>query len=132
MTGKTSVSRARAPETAVDIALTKGALGFKSVTPIVGANTEVYVKSGGGKFYHNKNQVVVVRKMGRGGPAITSKPARALKACGGKRGAEFKSCVRAALIHAPAAFTIEGYAGENVSAAHRPKPAHAELAGKLE
>lgn len=125
MTGKTSVRRTRVPETAVGIALVKESLGFKSTVPIAGSSAEVYVKGGGGKLYHNKNPVVVVRKIGRGGPTITSKPARALKACGGKKGEEFKTCVRSALIHAPAAFAADYVA--------QPKrvAAHAELAGSL-
>jgi hypothetical protein len=102
MTGKVSIRRQPLRASAVEVALEKRAAGMKrAVVPAIGSTAEIVVKKGAsGTAYAGKTQIVV-RRMGRGGPTETSSRAKALKACGGKRGCEFVGCVKSALGRVP-------------------------------
>lgn len=115
MTGKTSARRQPLPDSASAVAMEKRNLGMvRAVVPVVGSTTEIVAKNSAGKYARNAGKkIIVVRRMGRGGPAMTHPKAVALKACGGKRDGAFKSCVATALGRAPKAF-IE-HSGANVS-----------------
>lgn len=82
------VAERSVPANAMDIAYAKKGANVLRTVPISGTGNEVLVKDSG---------QVVVRKVGRGGPRVTSGRARALKGCKGKRGCEFATCVESAL-----------------------------------
>ena len=86
-------------ELALDAAEYKKESGARNRVVPVSSSTEVYVKDDGG---------LVVRRVGRGGARITSKRAKALKQCKGKRGADALSCIRTALGTAPSSMEATG------------------------
>ena len=80
--------RRDAPASALDIAYGKKDANKMRAVKITGTGNEVLVKDSG---------QIVLRRVGRGGPRVTSSRARALKGCKGKRGCEFATCVESAL-----------------------------------
>lgn len=95
-----SVHRRVVPTSGIDIADAKRARGNVSAVVPIGGGSEVFTKEKG------------AGKAGRGGyitiRGVRVKPshklgtkAKALKACAGKKGTEFKSCVTSALGNAP-------------------------------
>ena len=81
-------NRRAVPATAMDIALAKKESNVARAVPISGTGNQVLVKDSG---------QVVVRKVGRGGPKLTSGRARALAGCKGKTKCAFAECVESAL-----------------------------------
>jgi len=76
-----------APASAIDIALAKKDSNVARAVPISGTGNQILVKDSG---------QVVIRKVGRTGANITSGRAKALKACKGKKGCDFATCVEKA------------------------------------
>lgn len=102
MVGSVSAKRQPVPLNAIDVARAKRQIGARRVAVPVGvapievvekANTNLRTKSG--------SRSIVIRKIGRGGPAETSSRAKALKGCKGKKGSEFAACVKDALGNLP-------------------------------
>lgn len=103
--GKVSIRRAPLPADAASVAIEKRGLGMKrAVVPVVGSTSEIVAKKRP-SFAKTGPLQIQVRRMGRGGPPETSSRARALKACKGKKGCDFKECVRTALGRVP--YSIE-------------------------
>ena len=76
------------PASAMDIALAKRDSNVARAVPISGTGNQILVKDSG---------QVVVRRVGRGGPKLTSSRARALAGCKGKTKCDFAECVKSAL-----------------------------------
>ena len=77
-----------APASAIDIALAKKDSNVARAVPISGTGNQILVKDSG---------QVVIRKVGRTGPRLTSGRARALAGCKGKTKCAFAECVESAL-----------------------------------
>lgn len=94
-----AVRRRDVPANVVDLAVAKRGMNKSAVIP-VGAGTELYTKPGGaGKA--GSGGVIVIRGQHVKPKHKLGTKAKALKACAGKKGSEFKSCVTTALGAAP-------------------------------
>lgn len=87
------------PTSAIDIAEAKRAVNVDATVP-VGGGTELYVKPGGAGKAGSGGRIVVRGEHVRPSHRLGSKAA-AMKACAGKRGCEFGSCLESAGIKTP-------------------------------
>lgn len=87
------------PTSGIDVAIAKRGVNKSAVVPI-GGGAEVYTKPGGaGKA--GSGGVIVIRGVHVKPSHKLGTKAKALKACAGKKGTEFKGCVTSALGAAP-------------------------------
>lgn len=103
MVGKTSIKRTGVQTSGIDALLAKARLGARrKVVPFQSMiGTEGVLKTGARHTAYEGKAQLQIRRMGRSGPTETSSRAKALKACKGKRGCDFASCVEDALGKVP-------------------------------
>jgi len=93
------VIRREVPTSAIDIAEAKRGSNVDAVVP-VGKGAEVYVKPGGAGRAGSGGRIVVRGTKVKPSHKLGTK-AKAMRACAGKRGCEFQSCLEAAGITPP-------------------------------
>lgn len=93
------VVRREVPTSAIDIAEAKRGSNISAVVP-VGKGAEVYIKPGGSGAAGGGGRIVVRGTHVKPSHKLGTK-AKAMRACAGKRGCEFESCLNAAGITAP-------------------------------
>lgn len=91
--------RREVPTSAIDIAEAKRGSNVSAVVP-VGKGAEVYIKPGGSGAAGAGGRIVVRGTHVKPSHKLGTK-AKAMRACAGKRGCEFESCLNAAGITAP-------------------------------
>ena len=91
--------RREVPTSAIDIAEAKRGSNVDAVVP-VGKGAEVYIKPGGAGAAGACGRIVVRGTHVKPSHKLGTK-AKAMRACAGKKGCEFESCLNAAGITAP-------------------------------
>lgn len=94
-----AVIRREVPTSAIDIAEAKRGVNVEAVVP-VGRGAEVYVKPGGAGAAGSGGRIVVRGTRVKPSHKLGTK-AKAMKACAGKRGCDFMSCLEAGGITPP-------------------------------
>lgn len=87
------------PTSAIDMAEAKRAMNVDATVPI-GGGAEVYVKPGGAGAAGAGGRIVLRREHVKPSHKLGTK-AKGMKACAGKKGCEFQSCLDAAGITPP-------------------------------
>jgi hypothetical protein len=87
------------PTSAIDIAEAKRAMNVDAVVP-VGGGAEVYIKPGGSGAAGSGGRIVLRGTHVKPSHRLGTK-AKGMKACAGKRGCEFMSCLEAAGVTPP-------------------------------
>lgn len=87
------------PTSAIDVAEAKRAVNVDATVP-VGGGAEIYIKPGGAGKAGAGGRIVLRREHVKPSHRLGTK-AKAMKACAGKKGCEFQSCLDAAGITAP-------------------------------
>lgn len=87
------------PTSAIDIAEAKRAMNVDAVVP-VGGGAEVYIKPGGAGAAGSGGRIVLRGTHVKPSHRLGSK-AKGMKACAGKKGCEFMSCLEAAGVTPP-------------------------------
>ena len=87
------------PTSAVDIAEAKRAMNVDAVVPI-GGGAELYIKPGGAGAAGSGGRIVLRGTHVKPSHKLGTK-AKAMKACAGKKGCEFQSCLEAAGVTPP-------------------------------
>ena len=93
------VNRREVPTSAIDIAIAKRGENVDAVVP-VGRGAEVYYKAGGAGKAGAGGRIVVRGTKVKPSHKLGTK-AKGMRACAGKRGCEFQSCLEAAGITPP-------------------------------
>jgi hypothetical protein len=91
--------RREVPTSAIDIAVAKRGENVDAVVP-VGKGAEVYIKPGGAGKAGSGGRIVVRGTKVKPSHKLGTK-AKAMRACAGRKGCEFQSCLEAAGITAP-------------------------------
>ena len=91
--------RREVPTSAIDIAEAKRGSNVDAVVP-VGKGAEVYIKPGGAGAAGSGGRIVVRGTRVKPSHKLGTK-AKAMRACAGKKGCDFQSCLEAAGITAP-------------------------------
>lgn len=87
------------PTSAIDVAEAKRAVNVDATVP-VGSGAEIYIKPGGAGAAGAGGRIVVRREHVKPSHRLGTK-AKAMKACAGKKGCDFKTCLDTAGITAP-------------------------------
>ncbi len=87
------------PTSAVDIAEAKRAMNVDAVVP-VGGGAELYIKPGGSGLAGSGGRIVLRGTHVKPSHRLGTK-AKGMKACAGKKGCEFMSCLEAAGVTPP-------------------------------
>lgn len=87
------------PTSAIDVAEAKRAVNVDATVP-VGGGAEIYVKPGGAGKAGSGGRIVVRGTHVKPSHRLGTK-AKGMKACAGKKGCEFQTCLEAAGITAP-------------------------------